>query len=218
VGERVFRVAGITTNYFWPPGAIVLGSQDYGRLWGERFASEIMVDLRPGVAPQQARHDIAAALGPQSGLRVLTADERATEFGGTARQALSTLGQIGGLVLICAVLAVAAAMGVAVWQRRQRLAALKTIGFSRAQLLRLIVMETIVLLTLGGTIGALLGLYAQAVASRWVEFTSGSSVSYSPALGLAAVVLAVLVTLATAAAALPGRLASGVSPRAAFSD
>jgi putative ABC transport system permease protein len=217
-GDKSFRVAGITTNYFWPPGAVVLGTRDYERLWGDRSASELMIELRSGVTPQQAKREVAAALGPRSGLRVLTADERGAEFGGTARQALTTLGQIGGLVLICAVLAVAAAMGVAVWQRRQRLAALKTMGFRRGQLLRLITMEAVVLLTVGGAIGAGLGLYAQAVASRWIELTSGSSVSYSPALGLAGATLAVLVVLATAAAALPGRLASGVPPRAAFSE
>jgi putative ABC transport system permease protein len=217
-GEKSFRVAGITTNYFWPPGAVVLGARDYGRLWGEGSASELMVEIRPGVAPQRARDEIAAALGPRSGLRVLTADGRAGEFGGTARQALSTLGQIGALVLICAVLAVAAAMGVAVWQRRRRLATLKTIGFRRGQLLRLIVVEAVILLTVGGAVGAGLGLYAQAVASRWVELTSGSSVSYSPALDLAAATVVVLVVLATVAAAVPGRLAAGVSPRAAFSE
>lgn len=217
-GERVFRIAGISTNYFWPPGTIVLSARDFGRLWGRASASELMVRLRSGVDPRQGRREIADALGPGSGLRVLTADERAEEFGSTARQALTTLGQIGGLVLTCAVLAVAAAMSVAVWQRRQRLAALKTIGFRRRQLLWLIVGEAMLLLTIGGAIGAALGLYAQAVASRWIELTSGSSVAYFPAVGLAATTLVLLVVLATAAAALPGRFASGVSLRAAFWD
>lgn len=217
-GVKTFRVAGTTTNYFWPPGAVVLGTHEYARLWGRGVASELMVQLRPGVSPREGKADIARALGRDSGLRVLTDAERAGEFGATARQALTTLGQIGALVLTCAILAVAAAMGVAVWQRRQRLAALKTIGFRRSQLLRLIAAEAVILLTLGGAVGAVLGLYAQAVASRWIEVTSGSSVSYAPAVALAGLTLVLLVLLATAAAALPGRFASRVSPRAAFSD
>lgn len=217
-GEESFRVAGITTNYFWPPGAVVFGARDHGRLWGESSASELMVDLRPGVSAHQAKREITAALGPWSGLRVLTASERKAEIGATARQAVTTLGQIGALVLICAVLAVAAAMGAAVWQRRQRLAALKTIGYHRGQLWRLIVMEAGILLSFGGMIGAGLGLYAQIIASRWLELTTGFSVSYSPAVGLAGVALAALIVFATAVAALPGRLAAGVSPRVAFSE
>jgi putative ABC transport system permease protein len=217
-GERTFRVAATTTNYFWPPGAVVLGAHDFARLWGRRSATEVMATPRAGVSPERARREVAAALGARSGLRVLTGEERAREFGATARQALTTLGQIGALVLICAVLAVAAAMGVAAWQRRQRLAALKTMGFRRSQLLGLIVLETVLLLSVGGGTGAALGLYGQAVASRWVELTSGSSVAYEPALGLAAATLAVLVIAATAVAAIPGRLAAAVPPRAAFSD
>jgi putative ABC transport system permease protein len=121
-------------------------------------------------------------------------------------------------VLICAVLAVAAALGAAVWQRRQRLAALRTIGFHRNQLWRMILVEAVILLALGGVVGALLGLYAQAIASRWLELTTGFSVVYSPALVLAGAALAALTLFAAAAAALPGRFAAGVSPRLAFSE
>lgn len=217
-GERTFRLAAVTTNYFWPPGAVVLSARDYASSWGRASAGELMVDFHAGTDPVEARRRVTAALGPRSGLRALTGAERAEEFSATARQALTTLGQIGALVLVCAVLSVAAAMGVAVWQRRQRLAALKAIGFRRGQLLQLIALEVVVVLTLGGGTGALLGLYGQAVASRWIESASGSSVAYSPALALATATVGLLVVLATAAATVPGRLASQVPPRAAFAD
>ncbi|MDX6698620.1 MAG: putative transport system permease protein [Solirubrobacteraceae bacterium] len=217
-GHRTLRVAGISTNYFWPPGAIVVSADDYRSLSETSSATELMVSLRAGTDATTAVAAVKRALGPHTGLRVLTSSQRADEFRATARQAMTTLGQIRGLVLVCAVLAVAAAMGAAISQRRQRIAALKTLGFRRAQLLKLIVVETLILLTAGGVVGASLGIYGQAIATRWIELSSGSSVSYVPAIGLATSTLALVVGLATLAAALPARVVTGVEPRAALAD
>jgi len=217
-GVRRLRIAGITSNYFWPPGVIVVSTRDYASLSRTTSASELIVRLRPGIPATTGLATIRAALGPQNGLRILTSAQRAGEFRATARQAMTTLGQIRGLVLVCAILAVAAAMGAAVSQRRQRIAALKTLGFRRRQLLWLIVVEALLLLTAGGVVGAGLGLYGQAIASRWVELSSGSSVAYAPAIGLAATTLASVAVLATAAAAIPGHFVTRVPPRAAFGE
>jgi predicted lysophospholipase L1 biosynthesis ABC-type transport system permease subunit len=70
-----------------------------------------------------------------------------------SRQGLARLTPIAMLILIGAVLAMAAAMGTMVWQRRPRLAKLKLEGFPRAELWRTILLESVLLLgALGATI------------------------------------------------------------------
>ena len=65
------------------------------------------------------------------------------------RRELSRLSQIRSLVLIAAVLAMAAAMGAMIWQRRLRLADMKVDGFSRVVLWRALLWESAILLGVG---------------------------------------------------------------------
>ncbi len=59
-----------------------------------------------------------------------------------SRQALASLTQIATLILIVAVLAMAAAMGAMIWQRRPRLAKLKLEGLPRTELWHTILLES----------------------------------------------------------------------------
>jgi putative ABC transport system permease protein len=68
-------------------------------------------------------------LGPSSGLSVQTAGAHAAERNALSRQGLQRLSEIATLILVVAVLAMAAAIGNMVWQRRPRLAKLKLEGF-----------------------------------------------------------------------------------------
>jgi len=69
------------------------------------------------------------------------------------RQGLSRLTQITAVVLIAAILAMAAAMGALIWQRRPRLASIKVDGFDRGELWRALLLETVLLLGVGCSIG-----------------------------------------------------------------
>ena len=129
---QTFRVAALSTNLGWAPGAIVMSSAAYARAWASPDASAYSILLAPGGAsPQAVSHEIAAALGPNSGLTVQTATEHADEQSSLSREALASLTQIATLIPIVAVLAMAAAMGAMIWQRRPRLAKLKLEGIAR---------------------------------------------------------------------------------------
>ncbi len=78
----------------------------------------------------------------------------------TQRQGLSRLTQIITLVLVAAVLAMGAAMGAAIWQRRPRLAGMKVDGYSDVELWRALLCECSAAGS-GCSIGALFGLYGQ---------------------------------------------------------
>jgi putative ABC transport system permease protein len=65
------RVAALSTNIGWAPGAIVMNAQDYARAWASMDASAYNVLLLPGATRQ--------ALPSDSGLTVQTASAHAAE-------------------------------------------------------------------------------------------------------------------------------------------
>jgi putative ABC transport system permease protein len=212
------RIAALSTNIGWAPGAIVMNSDDYARAWGTEDASAYSILLNPGVAPAQAALDIRSALGPHSGLAVQTAARHALRQSALSRQALARLTQIATLIPIVAVLAMAAAMGAMIWQRRPRLAKLKLEGLPRADLWHTILFESFLLLGVGCLTGAVFGLYGQQLADRALAQTINFPVVYSVTALAALASLALMTATALAILAVPGWFASSVPASLALQD
>jgi putative ABC transport system permease protein len=215
---RSFRVAALSTNIGWAPGAVIVSASDYASAWGSADASAYNVLLDPAVSPARAAGEIGRALGPSSGLSVQTAQAHADEQNALSRQGLQRLTQIATLILAVAVLAMAAAIGNMVWQRRPRLAKLKLEGFPRAELWRTILLESALLLAVGCLTGALFGLYGQQLLDRALANVINFPVVYSVAIGSALVSLAIVTATALAIVAVPGYMAAGVPPAVALQD
>jgi putative ABC transport system permease protein len=213
-----FRVAALSTNIGWAPGAIIMTAADYARAWGSSDASAYNVLLAPSVFPSQGAHEIEGALGPSSGLSVQTAQAHASKQNALSRQGLQRLTDIATLILVVAVLAMAAAMGNMLWQRRPRLAKLKLEGFARSELWRTIVLESLLLLGVGCLTGAVFGLYGQQLLDRALANVINFPVLHSLAALSAARSLAIVATTALLIIAIPGYLAAGVSPAVALED
>jgi putative ABC transport system permease protein len=213
-----FRVAALSTNIGWAPGAVIMNASDYARAWGSTDASAYNVLLDPGVGASWVVGEIKQVLGPASGLTTQSAKAHAAEQNALSRQGLQRLTQIATLILVVAVLAMAAAIGNMVWQRRPRLAKLKLEGFPRSELWRTILLESILLLAVGCLTGAVFGLYGQQLLDRALANVINFPVVYSVAF-LSAFVSLVIVTLAAAViVAIPGYLAAGVPPAVALQD
>ena len=213
-----FRVAALSTNIGWAPGAIVMNAVDYARAWGSEDASAYDVLLDPGVAPTQAVTRLRRALGPASGLAVESAVHHAGRQRALSRQGLARLTQIAALILIGAVLATAAAMGTMVWQRRPRLAKLKLEGFTRAELWRTVLLESLLLLGAGCLSGAVFGLLGQQLLDRALANVINFPVVHSLAVLPTLASLVVVVLAAELTIALPGYLATGVPATVALED
>ncbi len=207
-----FRVAAIVTNLGWAPGAIVMNPDDYARAWGSSDVSAYQVMLKSGVLALSGLRQVQAALRPRSDLVVQTADRHRQNDISAQRQGLARLTQIAVLVLVAAALAMAAAMGAMIWQRRPRLAGMKVDGFSQGELWRALLWETALLLGAGCSIGALFGLYGQLVLSHALVSVTGFPVVFSVAIPVAIVSLAIVATIALAMVAVPGYFAAQVKP------
>jgi putative ABC transport system permease protein len=212
------RVAALSTNIGWAPGAMIMNASDYARLWGSTDASAYTVLLERGASPVAVAGEIRGALGAGSGLSVQTGAAHAAEQNALSRQGLQRLTQIATLILLVAVLAMAAAIGNLLWQRRPRLAKLKLEGFPRGELWRTILLESLVLLAVGCLAGAASGLYGQQLLDRALANVINFPVVHSVALAAALLSVATVAAVALAVIAIPGYGAAGVPPAMALEE
>jgi len=218
-GTLRLRLAATTTNLGWSPGAIVMGAADYRRAWGTAAPTALEVDVAPGADGAAVRRGVALAAGAVAGgLSVQTANARAAGIDASARQGLARLGQISTLLLIAAVLAMAAAMGAAIWQRRASLAALRIQSFSPRQLWRVLLLESAVVLGAGCLTGALVGVYGQVVIDRYLRTVTGFPVAATLAGPATVEVVAAVLVAALAVVAVPGWFAARVPPQLGLQD
>jgi putative ABC transport system permease protein len=206
------RVAGLSTNLGWPPGAIVLSTRDYVRGWGSESASAYNVMLTSGASSVAVREEIRTALGATSGLAVETAGQRDARQRVASRKGLERLSQIAMLVLIAGAMAIAAAMSAMISQRRPQLARMKLEGFPTRGLWRSLILESALLLGAGCSIGALFGVYGQLVLSHDLLAVTGFPVVYSLAALAAVGSFALVAGAAAAIVAVPGYRAASVRP------
>jgi putative ABC transport system permease protein len=203
-GSARFGVAAITTNSGWPPGAITINANDYRRLWQTADPAALEVSLGSGASVTATRRAIQAVLADHPGLWARTSSERIAENEASVRQGLASLGQISMLLLIAGALAIAASLSAVIWQRRARLASMKTQGFDQWQLWRSLILESTIVLTIGCLDGAILGVFGHALADRWLKLTTGFPAPFAAGWPKVFLTLGLVLSIALAVMALPG--------------
>jgi putative ABC transport system permease protein len=207
------RLAGITTNLGWPPGAVILNAAEYASGWQDSSPSAYEIQTTASSNPADVRARVAALLVDQPGLAVETAGQRAQRHYALAAQGLERLTQIRHLVVVSAVLALIAAMLSLLWQRRDRIAFDRSNGFSPRVLWGSLVIESTVLLLAGSLFGASWGLYAQLLGSHFLAVVTGFPIVFNIE-GVAAITGFVVVgPVAVAVLAVPGYFAASVRAR-----
>lgn len=221
-GDVSLRVAALSSNLAWSPGAMFLGSAQYARLWDAsgtgHGTTALAVSLKPGASARRAAARIRRLLGPSSGLAVRTGRGLRASIDTLTSEGLGQLRQISNLLLIAAIIAMAAALTSAVWQRRGALAGLRLCGVRPARLRRILLTEAGLLLSAGCVTGALAGVYGQAIIDGYLGKVTGFPIAAisTDARALEIFALVVIVVFATTCA--PIVLASRVSPSYALAD
>ncbi len=215
-GRLPLKVAAITTNLGWAPGAVVLNAADYARHWQTSDPSALEIRVRPGTSAASVRAEVARVVGP--GLRAQTFAERRRQYAADSRQGLAALSQIATMLLIAAALAVASALSAAIWQRRARLAALKIQGYDTPQLWRALLLESTVVLGVGCLVGAVFGVLGHALAARWLRLSTGFPAPFSVGLPGVFLTIGLLAIIALAVISLPGLAAARAPARTSFGE
>jgi putative ABC transport system permease protein len=213
-GTLRLRVAAITTNTGWPPGAITMNTADFQRGWHTTNPSALEVNLKPRTSSASAKQAIAALTGArQGGLLVQSRGERETQYEASAHQGVQSLSEISTLVLITAALAIAFALSATIAARTVDLAARKTEGYGSLQLWRSLLCESGVILAAGALTGALFGFFGHVLASRWLRVSQGFPAPFSPDPWQLVLALAFICAIALVVIGAVGVRASRVPPQ-----
>lgn len=211
-GTASMRLAALTTNFGWPGGAILMNTADYSRLWATHAPSALAIDLAPGTNLARARGAIAASLGADSGLEAITAATWRERFDRLAGEGLNQLSDISTLLIVAAILAMAAALGSSIWQRRASLAELRLDGAPRRRLRLILLLESTIMLGAGCITGAIVGIYGQFVIDNYLGQITGFPVARIATATRPIEILAIVIAAVLALMSLPGWLAARVSP------
>jgi putative ABC transport system permease protein len=217
-GDIRFRLAATTTNFGWTSGVVLMSTSDYTRFWATSEPSALGIDLAQGTPVMPALREIDAALGPDSGLEALTARTRAQRFDAIAGEGLKQLQEISTLLIATAILAMAAALGSSIWQKRRALAELRLDGAKPRQLQLVLLAESALILSAGCLSGALAGIYGQVVIDGYLRHVSGFPVAGAATLQRPIEIFALLIATVILLVALPGWFASRVPPALALNE
>lgn len=211
-GPHEFRIAATTTNLAWPPGVLFMSAADFVRDWATSDPTALGVQLRPNADPRAVRAAIQTALGRSSGLEASLAATRARRIEALASEGLGQLREISTMLLIAAIVAMAAALGSSIWQRRAGLAGLRLFGATRLSLQGILLIEAALMLIAGCLTGALAGVYGQVVIDAFLRHVTGFPLASPTTSTRPLEVFALVLAAALAAAALPAWLACRVRP------
>jgi lipoprotein-releasing system permease protein len=227
LGDR-FRVqsADGTSQVFLIRGILDLGTRELNRRY-------VYVDLRAaqsilGIPGRITNIDIAvgnimradliaARLRAQSGQLIETWIQTNQQvFAAINNQNIMTL-LIRVFVTIVVALGIASVLVVSVVQKRKEIGILRAIGATRAQMLRVFLLQGAIVGVAGALLGSGLGLVLVSIFSRLLRSASGTplfSLQFDP--GLIGIVVAVSAVLGLLAAVLPARNAAHLDPAQAI--
>jgi putative ABC transport system permease protein len=217
-GPVGYRIAVTTTNLGWSAGAIVLNDSDYRRAWATSDPTALEIDTAANASLAAVQRSVQSAIGGHGGLQVQTSAERAAQADALAREGLSRLTEISLLLIVAAALAMAAAMGASIWQRRRSLASLRIQSFQPPQLRVILLCESGLVLGTGCLVGALVGTYGHALIGRYLRLVTGFPAPFSVAAPQTIETVAAVVAVALIVLAVPGYVASQVSPSLALQE
>jgi putative ABC transport system permease protein len=208
------RVAALSTNLGWPPGAVILNATEYAHAWASNAPSAYEIQTHAGVSPTAVREAVQRALSPSEGLTAETSSERRARDYTVIDQGLSRLTQIKLLVLLASGLALAGVMTSLIWQRRERIAAIRVQGYSPAVLWQWLCIESVLMLGTGCFVGAIFGIAGQLLLSHALAAVTGFPISLGVETAVIVDSFAWASVLALTIIAVPGSLAVQAAPRA----
>jgi putative ABC transport system permease protein len=217
-GPIGYRLAATTSNLGWAAGAIVINDYDYRRAWATTDPSGYEIDMKPGTDLLSVKHAVEAVVGRNGGLRVQASAARAAQADVLAREGLSRLTQISLLLMIAAALAMAAAMGASIWQRRRSLASLRIQSFRPSQLRVILLCESLLVLGTGCAMGLLTGVYGHFLSDHFLRLTTGFPAPFLPGGMQLLQTVSIVVFAALAVLIAPGYAASEASPTLALQE
>jgi putative ABC transport system permease protein len=146
-------IVGTVTDYTWNRGTIIMDLSWFREEYRDQQVDVFDVFLKPGADPAAVRRELMHRYGEQEALFVLTRPD-VNEDVRLAMNKIYGLAYAQQIVVgVVALLGVVSALIISVLQRRRELGLLRAVGATRAQILRSVLAEAVLM----GVIGALVG-------------------------------------------------------------
>ncbi len=157
-GKKIrMEVIGTVVDYSWNRGTILMDRAWYREELKDKTIDLFDVYLEPGADPDAVKKGIEET-GQQEAVFVMTRAEVNQELRGTLRRVYSMAYAQQMVVGLVALLGVVSALFISVLQRRRELGLLRAVGATRAQVLRSVLAEAVLMGIIGAVVGFGIGL------------------------------------------------------------
>lgn len=209
-GAARVRVEGVLFDYSTDAGAVLMDAATYERLWNDGRTESLALYVKPGASADSVRMAFVALCGPDRLMHV-------TPNAGLRRRVLAVFDQtfqvtwaLQGIAVLVAVLGVVSTLTALVLQRGREIGMLRANGATRAQVRRMVLVESSLL----GLTGSLLGCAAGvALAVLLVQVINkqffGWTVRFELEPGIMLQAVALMVVVSAVAGLFPAQLAAG---------
>lgn len=153
-GDQDFRVAGVIVDYTWGGWSVTGTWEDLNHYFRTDKAHVFVVDVAEGVDVEEVRQRMEAQYGKRRHIDVESGEayrERWLKEFGSLMQLFDVVVIIG---IVIGALGVTNTMTMNVLERIQEIGCLRAVGMTRAQVIRMILAEALII----GILGALFGL------------------------------------------------------------
>ena len=140
-GPRAFRIAGTFVDYLGSLdlGSVVVARQATARTWNDRYANLIRLWARDGVTPSELRAVVLRRLGP--GYYAVTTRQFVDAVRAALRRFFVASWALTVLAVVVGVIGIVNAQVATVLDRTTEIATIRTIGVSRADITRAVILE-----------------------------------------------------------------------------
>ena len=200
------QVRGVWRDYARQSGALWIALPDYQRASGDTRITELYLWQADGVSAARLQQRVRELAGETAPIEFATSAELLTTSLRTFDRSFAVTYWLQAVALALGLAGVAASLSAQLLARRKELGLLRHLGFTRAELLRLLLGETALYACAGALAGLLLGLGLSLVLVHVVNPQSFHwSMSLSLPLGRLAALLAAMLAAALLTAAIVGR-------------
>lgn len=154
-GNHPVTIAGIFSDYGNERGSMLIERRRFVEWFGDELASSLILVLRPGFDAAAVRSELRTA---HPGLAVFTQSYLRTEALRIFRQTFSITYALELIGLVVAVAGLGFTLMSLLWERREELATLRTLGLRRRELATAAACEALVIAVAGVAVGMLTSL------------------------------------------------------------
>jgi putative ABC transport system permease protein len=157
-GPISFTVAAVNVDYSSDSGSILMDMNTYHRYWKEFLADSFSVRVKQKNEVETVRNEIARRFGNDRRLFVLPAREFKGEIRKIIDQGFAVNRAINIITMTIACFGIIVTLLASVLERTREIGILRSIGMLRGQVSRVVIIESMLLGVIGGTLGAGAGI------------------------------------------------------------